>query len=69
MARLWKDDDFVRIEIASALSSGKRVIPVLVNEAQMPCASDLPPSLKELARRQAVEIRPAPSPSRSASAP
>jgi uncharacterized protein len=57
--RLWKDDDFVRIEIASALSSGTRVIPVLANQAQMPCASDLPPSLKELARRQAVEIRPA----------
>jgi PiT family inorganic phosphate transporter len=55
--RLWKEDDFVRIELASALGSGKRVIPVLVNKAQMPRESDLPPSLKDLAYRQAVEIR------------
>src|SRR6516162_10399764 len=33
--RLEKDDDFVRIEIASALALGKRVIPVLANQAQM----------------------------------
>jgi inorganic phosphate transporter, PiT family len=55
--RLWKKNDFVRIEIASALSSRKRVIPVLVNGAQMPRDSDLPPSLKKLADLQAVEIR------------
>ncbi len=40
--RLEKTDDFVRIEIASALSLGKRVIPVLVNEAEMPRPDDLP---------------------------
>ncbi len=56
--RLEKVDDFVRIEIASALNLGKRVIPVLVNQAEMPRAGDLPPSLKPLARRNAVAIRP-----------
>jgi WD40 repeat protein len=56
--RLEKEDDFVRIEIASALGLGKRVIPVLVNQAQMPRANDLPQSLKPLARRNAVAIRP-----------
>jgi WD40 repeat protein len=57
--RLEKEDDFVRIEIASALSLGKRVIPVLVNEARMPNAGDLPEPLKPLARRQSMPIRPA----------
>jgi hypothetical protein len=56
--RLEKTDDFVRIEIASALSLGKRVIPVLVNEAEMPRPDDLPDPLKPLARRNAVAIRP-----------
>ena len=47
--RLEKESDFVRIEIASALTQGKRVIPVLVNKAEMPRADELPPSLKPLA--------------------
>jgi hypothetical protein len=56
--RLDNEGDFVRIEIASALKSGKRVIPVLVNEADMPRPEDLPELLKPLARRNAVAIRP-----------
>ena len=56
--RLEKESDFVRIEIASALTLGKRVIPVLVNKAEMPRADELPESLKLLARRNAVAIRP-----------
>ena len=56
--RLEKESDFVRIEIASALKLGKRVIPVLVNKAEMPRADELPESLKLLARRNAVAIRP-----------
>jgi hypothetical protein len=55
--RLDKDDDFVRIEIASALGSDKRVIPVLVNKAEMPPADKLPLSLRPLAQRQAIAIR------------
>ncbi|MGA7789838.1 MAG: toll/interleukin-1 receptor domain-containing protein, partial [Xanthobacteraceae bacterium] len=54
--RLDDPDDFVRIEIASALNQGKRVIPVLVGEAQMPRPEDLPDAIKPLARRNAVRL-------------
>ena len=49
--------DFVAIEISAALARNIRVIPVLVDGARMPKASDLPDSLKPLAHRQAVEVR------------
>jgi hypothetical protein len=54
--RLDDPDDFVRIEIASALTQGKRVIPVLVGEAQMPRPDELPEALRPLARRNAVRL-------------
>ena len=50
--RLDQPDDFVAIEIAAALARDIRVIPVLVEGARMPKASELPDSLKPLARRQ-----------------
>ena len=55
--RLDNPDDFVVIEIATALARNIRVIPVLVDGARMPKAGELPSSLKALARRQAVEVR------------
>jgi hypothetical protein len=55
--RLQQSDDFVAIEIAAALARNIRVIPVLVDGARMPKESDLPDSLKPLARRQAAEVR------------
>jgi hypothetical protein len=55
--RLDNPDDFVAIEIAAALARGIRVIPVLVDGARMPKASELPDFLKPLARRQAAEVR------------
>jgi hypothetical protein len=54
--RLDDPDDFVRIEITSALNQGKRVIPVLVGEAQMPHPEQLPEALQLLARRNAVRL-------------
>jgi TIR domain len=54
--RLDDPGDFVRIEIESALSQNKRVIPVLVGEAQMPQVEDLPDPLKPLTRRNAVRV-------------
>src|SRR5262249_48755671 len=54
--RLEATNDFVRIEIASALRLGKHIIPVLVNEAQMPVPDQLPDSLKHLARRNAIRL-------------
>src|SRR5215471_3829119 len=55
--RLDNQDDFVTIEIATALARNIRVIPVLVDGARMPKAGELPDPLKALARRQAVEVR------------
>jgi uracil-DNA glycosylase family 4 len=54
--RLMLDDDFVRIEIAAALRQNKVVVPVLVGDAVMPRAAELPPDLLPLARRNAVEL-------------
>ena len=55
--QLHQPDDFVAIEIAAALARDTLVIPVLVDAARMPKESDLPDTLKPLARRQAVEVR------------
>jgi hypothetical protein len=54
--RLENPNDFVRIEIESALKQGKHLIPVLINDAQMPRGDDLPESMKDLSRRNAVRI-------------
>ncbi|MEQ1717347.1 MAG: TIR domain-containing protein [Hyphomicrobium sp.] len=56
--RLEDPDDWVRVEIASALKAGivKRVIPVLVPGGEMPRAEDLPEDLKSFARKQAVRV-------------
>jgi TolA-binding protein len=54
--RLDNPDDFVRIEIEAALHQDKRVIPVLVGEAQMPRADQLPDTLRPFARRNAVRL-------------
>ena len=48
--------DWVRVEIETALSRGIRVIPVLVHEATMPLASELPKSLQTLVTRQAIRL-------------
>jgi S1-C subfamily serine protease len=55
--RIDKPDDFVAIEIAAALARNIRVVPILVDGAAMPRASELPDGLKPLARRQAIELR------------
>ncbi len=54
--RLDDPEDFVRVEVQTALKQGIRVIPVLVDGAQMPAAEELPEPLRPLARRHAVEI-------------
>lgn len=54
--RLHNPEDFVRIEIESALAQKKRVIPVLVNDAKMPRSTELPESLKAFARCSAVRL-------------
>jgi WD40 repeat protein len=56
--RLEDPGDFVRLEIEAALTRNIRVIPVLVDGAEMPRSTDLPPSLAKLVRRQALELSP-----------
>jgi hypothetical protein len=54
--RLDNADDFVRMEIATALRRRIRVIPVLVDGVVMPRADDLPEDLKLLVRRNVLAI-------------
>lgn len=54
--RLDNPQDYVRIEIGSALERKIRVIPVLVQNADMPGAESLPEPLKPLALHQAIEL-------------
>ncbi|GGH14644.1 toll/interleukin-1 receptor domain-containing protein [Silvibacterium dinghuense] len=54
--RLEDPDDFVRLELASALRRDIPVVPILVRGARMPRAEQLPSDLRELAYRNAVEL-------------
>lgn len=54
--RLFESNDFTRIEIATALRRGVRVIPVLVGGAAMPVSDELPEDLQALCERQNVEL-------------
>jgi hypothetical protein len=54
--RINDEKDFVRLEIAAALSRNVRVIPVLLDGAGMPTEELLPEPLRALARRNAIEI-------------
>jgi hypothetical protein len=55
--RLEKQDDFVRQEVARALQSKARVIPVLLDGTPLPAAEQLPPDLQPLTTRNALELR------------
>jgi SLOG in TRPM, prokaryote/TIR domain len=55
--RLEDPDDIVRLEIAAALERNIRVIPILVEGAQMPRRQQLPEDLAKLARRNALGLR------------
>lgn len=54
--RLDDPEDLVRAEIAAALQRNIRVVPVLVDGATMPKASDLPSDLVAITRRHAIAI-------------
>ena len=56
LRRLDDPDDFVRLEIATALRRNIRVIPVLTEGARMPRTNELPEEIAKLARRQALEV-------------
>ena len=54
--RIDEQNDYVRLEIETALQRNIPVIPVLVSHATMPSPNDLPESLAELVFRQAIAI-------------
>ena len=54
--RISKPEDYVRLEIVTALQQGLDVIPVLVGDARMPSANELPESLRQFADCQAIEL-------------
>lgn len=55
--RIADAEDFVRLEVGTALRRADvTVIPVLVSGARMPDGDDLPPDLRPLARRNALEL-------------
>jgi len=49
--------DWVRRELAEAFALGKRVIPVLTDNAEIPPADALPAEIVDLSRRQYVRLR------------
>jgi len=55
--RLEDSGDYVHIEIATALTRGIPVIPVLVDNAALPQAGDLPEPLRNLVFRNATQVR------------
>jgi hypothetical protein len=54
--RLDNPNDYVRLEIATALARNIAVIPVLVHDAHMPPLDLLPEDLKDLRYRNSVEL-------------
>ena len=54
--RLDLPDDLVRTEIAAALQRRVPVIPVIVQNAEMPSADELPENIQPLARRNGIDL-------------
>ena len=57
--RIDHEDDFVRLEVSTALNSGIPVVPVLVDGAVLPSHDELPDNMSQMLGRQAVTIRDA----------
>ena len=58
-ARIFDADDMVRQETSIALRSKVKLVPILIDEARMPRASELPDELKELPKINAFVLRTA----------
>lgn len=55
-SRIKETNDWVRLEIATALRRNIRVVPVLVDSAPLPLGDDLPDDLHPLLKRQTYEL-------------
>ena len=56
--RLDDPEDHVRVEVATALKQGVPVIPILVQNASMPRAPDLPEDIRDLAFYNGMKLAP-----------
>lgn len=56
-ARLVEPNDFVRLELAEALSQRKLIVPVLLEGGSMPSSEELPPELASFSFRNAARLR------------
>ncbi len=54
--KLDDPQDVLRLEVATALKRGIRVVPVLIDDARLPGADELPEDLKPLLEKQAYTI-------------
>ncbi len=52
------EPDFVRMEIATALSKGVYTIPIVLNRANILIEDELPDDLKKIAKRQCLDLDP-----------
>lgn len=57
LRRLDDPGDFVRIEVESAIQHNIPIIPLLVQNAPMPAAGQLPPSLAQISYLNAIAVR------------
>ena len=55
--RLDNGDDPLRLEIADGIKDGAAILPVLLENARMPEAADLPPDVRPLADFNALRLR------------
>lgn len=55
--RLWDPEDFVRLEIEAALQFQSPIVPIFVNDAEMPSKESLPQSIHPLSGKQGFAIR------------
>ena len=58
--RISEENDYVRAEVAAALTQRKPVIPVFVSGATMPKVTELPEDVGDLTFRNGVQVRPDP---------
>ena len=54
--RIDSPNDYVRFEIERALGSHKSMIPILIRDAKMPSAEQLPESIRAFSRKQALTM-------------
>jgi hypothetical protein len=54
--RIDDPSDLVRLEVTSALARGIRVVPLLIDETEMPSSEELPEDLRGLKFRQAFRV-------------